>query len=122
MKCKYYKKHLDTIRKMIDLLYSLENCQSGGCLHLLLDDYNVDDDDIKFCLKQCGDNPEKEEAELGKAICYEFLKLNRNERYLIFYGDNNFNCCNEQDCYCCGIEYDDDILNAHIWERGQSNK
>lgn len=102
--CKYYNKHLDTIKKLIECLYSLENCGAGGLLHILLDDYNDDDDGIKFCLNQCEKHPEKQEAELGKLICNEFLKLSQQERdLLLWHMYDNFSC-NEDNCYCCAVE------------------
>lgn len=51
--CKYYNKHLETIREYIGCLYELEGCCAGGMLHILFDDDNIDDDDIAWCLREC---------------------------------------------------------------------
>lgn len=115
MECKFYNKHLDTIREMIGCLYSLNGCGAGGMLHILLDDDNIDDDDITWCLKECLKHPEKEESCLGKLICEEYLKLSMEERRLLtgtYIG--HWSCpfvSEEQNCSECeivkGFDYED---------------
>ena len=106
-KCKYYIPHLETIKAYIGCLYDIPECCSGGLLHILLDEDNLDNDDIFACLRECLNHPEKEEAVIGKLICEEYLKLSMPERRLLTsvyiedfscYGD-----CDE-DCINCGIE------------------
>lgn len=115
-KCKYYNKHLETIRKLIDCLYELDGCGAGGCLHILLDDDNADTDSIVFCYKECDKHPEREEAELGKLICNEFLKLSEEERYLILWGYGDFSC-DKQDCYYCAISVGEEEAELHKEEK-----
>lgn len=112
MKCKYYDKHLDTIREYIGCLYNLEDCCTGGILHILLDDNNYDDDDILYCLNECIKNPGKEESVIGKVICEEYLKMPMEQRRLLTYKYIGHFDCMRNDCKCveceimCGFEYD----------------
>ncbi len=108
-KCKYYNKHLETIREYIGCLYGLDECSTGGLLHILLDDDNYDDDGITFCLKECLRHPEREESKIGQLICEEYLKLNMEQRRLLTPGYiGNWLCyCNgncEQCFISCGEE------------------
>lgn len=110
-KCKYYDKHLDTIREYIGCLYDLEGCETGGLLHILLDDDNYDDDDIAFCLKECLQHPEREESKIGQLICEEYLKLSMEHRRLLcstYIG--HWSCLNKGNCeqcfICCGDEFE----------------
>lgn len=108
--CKYYDKHLDTIREYIGCLYNLEGCCTGGLLHILLDDDNYDDDDITFCLKECLQHPDREESMIGRLICEEYLKLPIQKRRLLcssYIG--NWICDKNQRCKQCFIEIGDDI-------------
>lgn len=83
MNCKYYSEHLETVREYIRCLYSLSGCGSGGLLHILLDDDNIDDDDILFCLKECIQHPDREESKIGQLICEEYLELSMEQRRLL---------------------------------------
>lgn len=78
--CKYYNPHMQTIREYCRALYKLEGCGCGGNLHILLDDDNINDSCIVFCLKECLRNPEAPESNLGILICEEYLKLTIQER------------------------------------------
>lgn len=84
--CKYYTKHIETIRAYISCLYGLDdgNCCTGGLLHIVTDDGNLEDDHIKWCLNECNNHPEKEESEIGKLICNELLKLPMEQRRLVY--------------------------------------
>lgn len=88
-KCKYYNKHLDTIRAYISCLYGLDdgNCCTGGLLHIVTDDGNLEDHHIKWCLDECNNHPESEESEIGKLICKELLKLPMEQRRLVYEPD-----------------------------------
>lgn len=108
--CKYYDKHLEIIRKYIDCLYSLENCGSGGILHILTDDDNVDDDDIAYCLSECLRHPEREESGIGKLICEEYLKLPIQKRRLLTNTYiEHWSCMNGGNCKDCFIEIGEDL-------------
>lgn len=95
--CKYYNKHLETIRAYISCLYELEDCGCGGLLHVMIDDNNIEDSIVKWTLEQCEQHPECEESELGKLICGEFLKLSMEERRLVMEDANDVVCYT----FCC---------------------
>lgn len=110
--CKYYTKHLDTIRAYISCLYSLDdgNCCTGGLLHIVTDDGNLEDHHIQWCLEECDKHPEREESELGKLICRELLKLPIEQRRLVYEHDVvTALMCNPEHCDRCGIE------NEELW-------
>ena len=105
-KCKYYTPHLETIKAYIGCLYDIPDCCSGGLLHILLDEDNLDNDDIFACLRECLNNPKKEESVIGKLICEEYLKLSMFERRLLtsVYIED-FSCFGDcDDCVNCEIE------------------
>ena len=105
--CKYYHKHLETIRAYIGCLYRLDGCCTGGLLHILLDDDNLEDHHIEWCLKQCEEHPENEESEIGKLICKEYLKLTMPQRRLLCHEYLPFPSCNGK-CESCYIEKGDE--------------
>lgn len=81
-KCQFYTPHMETLLKYCNALYSLKGCGSGGLLHILLDDDNIDDESICYCLKECLLHPEKEESALGILICHEYLKMPIEDRMI----------------------------------------
>lgn len=88
-RCKYYIKRLDTVRAYIRCLYTMHNGEycTGGLLHIVTDDGNIEDHHIKWCLDECSKHPEREDSEIGKLICKELLKLSMEQRRLIFESD-----------------------------------
>ena len=81
-KCQFYTPHMETLLTYCNALYSLKGYESGGLLHILLDDGNIDDESICYCLKECLLNPEKEESELGILICHEYFKMPIEDRMI----------------------------------------
>lgn len=65
----------------IDYFYTLESNLCGGNLHIVLDDYNTSDCDIKFCIKQCV----TEEDFVGLQLCYALLGRSILERTRVVY-------------------------------------
>jgi hypothetical protein len=107
--CKYFNKHLETIREYISCLYNLEGCGSGGLLHILTDDDNYMDSDIFFCLSECNRHPEKEESQIGRLICEEYLRLPMEQRRLLsssYIG--HWTCRNDERCEECFIQVGDE--------------
>lgn len=94
-KCKYHKPHMDILKQYCTLLYTLDGCGAGGMLHIVLDDNNIDDDDIYYCLKECVHHPEKPEAVLGTLICNEYLKMTKEERLVFdwYWCGSDLECC-----------------------------
>lgn len=110
--CRHYNKHLDTIREYISCLYHLDGCGTGGLLHIVLDDGNLEDNHIQWCLEQCEANPDQEEAEIGKLICKELLKLPMQQRRLVYEHDYKIvlRCLGPSGCKECWIEDGEDIV------------
>ena len=103
--CKYYSPHLETVRAYIGCLYDIKGCEAGGMLHILLDDDNLDDDSILWCLKECLNHPEKEETQIGKLICEEYLRLSMQERRLLTRDYvYDFRCWCHAGCQNCDVE------------------
>ena len=100
--CIYYKPHFETILRYCECLYKISGCGAGGLLHILLDDDNIDDDSIIYCLKECMIHPEKEESKIGILICEEYLKLSIEERYLLnnLWTGRKPECINPNRCTC----------------------
>lgn len=103
--CKYYTKRVDTIRSYIGCLYRLDdgNCCTGGLLHIVTDDGNLEDHHIEWCLEECNKHPEREESEIGKLICKELLKLSMEQRRLTYAPDWSFVCRGWDHCDKCFI-------------------
>ena len=109
-KCKHYTKHLDTIRAYISCLYAMHNGEfcTGGLLHIVTDDGNLEDHHIQWCLDKCEKHPEREDSEIGKLICKELLKLPMEQRKLIYFPDwLREPYCNPNNCEDCPIQNDE---------------
>lgn len=114
--CKYYTKRIETIRAYISCLYGLDdgNCCTGGLLHIVTDDGNLEDHHIKWCLDECSKHPECEESEIGKLICNELLKLPMEQRRLVYEPDWAVDafCKGHDSCDECPIHND----NKSFWQ------
>lgn len=80
VKCKYYKPEMDVLLEYCKTFYSLKDCETGGPLHILLDDNNYENHHIEFCLEECLKHPNATVAALGTIICREYLKMTMPER------------------------------------------
>ena len=66
-----------------DILYCLS--QEGQCgLHIAIEDGNLDDDDIKWCLNNLEENCNKEDIDIANKISTYLLNLEDDTRYEIF--------------------------------------
>lgn len=64
------------IKTLIEFYYNnLENIV-GGNLHIVLDDNNVDDDSIKYCLEDC----KRTDDTFGIFLCLVLLQFTEEER------------------------------------------
>lgn len=72
------------IEQCIKTLYKFE-C-SGGCCHIVTDDYNITDEDLKwvidFCQKE--ENSDRPDRFLSKCICEQLLTLKIDYRIILF--------------------------------------
>lgn len=109
MRCKYFDSKLSVIQSYIECLYSIEGCEAGGMLHILLDDDNYDDDSIAFCLIECLKNPSKPESKIGKLICEEYLTLPIELRRLLRSEYIGHWSCFDESCENCLIQTGDEF-------------
>ena len=102
MKCKYYKPSMIALKEYCKTLYSLEDCMTGGPLHILVDDGNYEDQHIQFCLDECSKQPDLLSSQLGAIICREYQKMSMEERaifYLYLWGHDL--TCKYTNCHDC---------------------
>lgn len=86
MNCKYHKNEIDEVLKLVKYLYEdLGEC-CGGLLHIVLDDGNLDDDDIQWCLNHCNkeDNKDRKDKSVCIEIAQRMLNMTEFERRLIY--------------------------------------
>lgn len=105
--CEHYIQKIETIKEYINCLYAIKGCGTGGLLHILIDDDNIDDDSIMFCMKECIKNPDEEESKLGRVICEEFLSLSMEQRRLLTTTGSYLCYCNGGHCETCFIKIGD---------------
>ena len=108
--CRYFKPEWTALKKLCETLYEFPDCGAGGPLHILLDDDNLRDDDIMFCLEQCLKTIEKPGSVLGVHICHEYLKMPMRERMLFdwYWCGSKLSCCG--DCSECEYLKEDDYI------------
>ena len=70
----------EILLKQINQFLSLEGNEVGGNLHIVLDDGNLEDNDIAFCLVRCAINNDF----LGYTICANLLHISYEEREEIY--------------------------------------
>ena len=102
--CKYENDMVIYVNKLVELLYEdLKEC-CGGMLHIVLDDGNLDDDDIQWCIENC--NKPENENKIDKYLCLEIahkmLQMTMKQRRLIYYTSLSFEC--DLDCNQCVIK------------------
>jgi len=71
---------------LIETLYSLPRCGAGGLCHIVTDDDNILDDDIKWVIDYCNEveNKNRIEKELVLLICELLLQLTFEQRFILF--------------------------------------
>ena len=100
------------IIKSIQTLYDLPNCGSGGCCHIVTDDNNIRDDDLKWVIDYCDkpENKDRVDKELSEFICKLLLQLSFEQRCILFYMfDSDF-------IYNYGNDLDESMWNYFITE------
>lgn len=70
----------EILLNQIKQFLSLDGNEVGGNLHIVLDDGNLEDDDIEFCLIRCATNSDF----LGYTICANLLNISYEEREEIY--------------------------------------
>ena len=81
-----YHPKMQIIVELIHILYDLPECEAGGCCHIVTDDDNIDDDDLKWVIEYCQkDDNDHIDKELSKTICELLLQLTPEQRICLFY-------------------------------------
>ena len=80
----YYHKNFSLLKVLINALYELPNCASGGICHIVTDEDNVRDADLSYVLGECYGNDSfwngHIEKPLGALICKLFLEMEYKQR------------------------------------------
>jgi len=80
--------------ELIDAVYSNDDCGVGGYAHIVLDDWNLDDDDIDFCITQAEKEVYDNIGEQGRLVCLACLRhlktLTMEERFSALALQDNF--------------------------------
>ena len=108
MNCKYNSKMVEYVGKLVKLLYEdLGEC-CGGLLHIVVDDGNLEDEHIQFCIDECNkeENLNRSDRYICLEIAHKMLKMNEHERRLVYYNDIGFHCGKE--CENCAIEHEEE--------------
>ena len=109
--CKYYRRKLRGIRNLIGQYYCDLGHSTGGALHVVLDDYNIDDDSIHFCVNRMNTDTHLM-VQIGincaKRIAKLLLEISIQERALVVRNDSWHHwkwsdCTNDGDCENCPI-------------------
>lgn len=104
VKCKFYSYEMEDLLRLCKDFYKMKGCGAGGPLHILLDDDNFTDEDIRFCKKACNGWPDPEVAEAGRIICDKYMKLTMLERHIFdWYWNGHDLMCPGCDCRECAL-------------------
>lgn len=101
MRCKYWSEEVAEVCKLVKHLYYDMHEGAGGMLHIVLDDFNIDDDDLEWCIEYCNqeENRDRHDRDICIEIAQRMLKLSREARLLVCYQwDTKFCDGNCEDC------------------------
>lgn len=76
---------------LIERYYAMPGNDAGGNLHIVLDDSNLDDECISWCLAKCSEQGD----DMGAQIATELLKLPEAQRWTMKFV-----------CPCCRASYE----------------
>lgn len=80
-----------TVSEVLPIMYSYRDTEGngvGGSLHIVLDDGNVNNDDIIWCIEFAKKNKDKAGVELGE-ILLRMSKTQRKKLCCLFYNAEN---------------------------------
>ena len=72
MRCKYWSEEVTETCELVRHLYNDMHEGAGGMLHIVLDDFNIDDDDLEWCIEYC--NQEENRDRHDRDICIEIAQ------------------------------------------------
>ena len=107
-RCRYWDEDIDRINLLVEILYEdLGEC-CGGLLHIVLDDGNLENDHIQWCLEECDkrENWDRPDRLLCRRIANEMLGLTMEQRKLVYYSNGFDLKCNRkcEECPICQEE------------------
>ncbi len=79
-------KTVDEVTRLSKAYYAIAGNGSGGCLHIVLDDGNVDAPCVEFCRQYA----EKQGDDRGVALCDALLELKDRERHSVYCATHGF--------------------------------
>jgi hypothetical protein len=111
MKCKYWSEEVEEVITLINKLYKTES--AGGMLHVVVDDGNLEDEHIEWCIDYCNlpENVDRLDKNLCLHIAYKMLELTYEQRVTAYYLPHRFEC--KGDCKECAIERE--IIGDYWW-------
>ena len=109
MKCKYWNENIERVKLLVEVLYDDLEEYTGGLLHIVLDDGNLEDGDILWCMANCNsqENLGRHDRFLCERIANELLNLSMEERRLLYQQSWGMNC--DSNCDTCPI------MTGNIW-------
>jgi len=70
------KPTIPEVMPLIKAYYAISGNGVGGNLHIILDDGNIDNEDVKFCLDECKKSCDSE----GVILCGLLLRMSKTQR------------------------------------------
>lgn len=70
------KPDITSVQPLVEIYYNLPNNESGGSLHIVLDDNNVQDSSVQFCI----DWAKKEDDIYGVLLGKVLLRMSKTQR------------------------------------------
>lgn len=105
---KHYNDNVAYVNKLVRLLYDDLGEGCGGLLHIVLDDGNIEDNHIQWCIENANkeENQNRVDRYLSLEIAHKMLGLTIEQRKLVYYMDMCFEC--DGHCFNCVIENEED--------------
>lgn len=81
-----YHPKMKIIVDLIHCLYELPGCGCGGCCHIVTDDNNLLNSDLKEVIRFCNESKQSDriDRELSTTICVLLLQLTLGQRVFLF--------------------------------------
>lgn len=70
------------VQPLVDAYYAKPGNEAGGALHIVLDDHNVDDDSIRYCVDRARERGDLDGVRLGEKL----LSMSKTQRLKVARG------------------------------------
>ena len=104
-KCIYWSEEVKEICKLVKTLYDDMGESCGGMLHIVLDDGNIEDWNLQWCIEYCNreENANRHDKNICLEIAHKMLNLSKEQRQLVYYQwDGEFCSDNCDECVITG--------------------